>query len=242
MDRESLLTYRERSEDRRIPLVVTYDNRLPDIRNIVNESWSILQINESESRKFKEKPRICYRRNRNLRDVLGQTRLSGGRVVRTKKQTGRCTPCHGRGDARCCNHMVNTRVFHDGSGQKRFDVRQKTGCRSKNCIYLAWCDKCNNGRQYVGKIETQQANRRINKHRNDAKKPNPIKIDKHFQEPGHTFEDFRMIVIEELEHHKTMTKEQIRTTLLRREDFWIKQLGTLEPRGFNDKLNFPSQA
>ena len=51
-----------------------------------------------------------------------------------------------------------------------------------------------------------------------------------------------MIVIEELEHQKTMTKEQIRTALLRREDFWIKQLGTLEPRGFNDKLNYPSQA
>ena len=38
-----------------------------------------------------------------------------------------------------------------------------------------------------------------------------------------------------------MTKEQIRHALLRREDFWVKSLGTLEPLGFNEKLNFPNQ-
>ena len=210
------MTYNERSEERRIPLVVTYDNRLPDIRKIVNESWSILQINEAESRKFPEKPRVCFRRNRNLRDVLGQTKLTGGKVVRTTKQSGRCTPCRGRADARCCTHIVNTSVFTDGSGRKRFKIRQKTGCRSKNAIYLAWCDRCNDGRQYVGKLETQQANRRINKHRNHAKKPNSIKIDQHFRSPEHTFDDFRMIVIEVIEQQQTMTKEQIRTALLRR--------------------------
>ena len=109
-------------------------------------------------------------------------------------------------------------------------------------FYLSWCDRCNDEKQYVGKLETQQANRRINKHRNNAKKDNSIKIDQHFRSPGHTFDDFRMIVIEEIENHETMTKEQIRTALLRREDFWVKQLGTLEPRGYNEKLNFPSEA
>ena len=66
-----------------------------------------------------------------------------------------------------------------------------------------------------------------------------IGIDNHFLEPGHQFDrDFRMIVIEEISQ-RNMTKEQTRLTLLRREDFWIKQLNTLEPNGFNDRLNFP---
>ena len=82
----------------------------------------------------------------------------------------------------------------------------------------------------------------MNKHRNDTKRENSIKIDQHFHTPGHTFEDFRVIIIEEIENQHTMTKEQIRLALLRREDFWVKTLGTLEPRGFNEKLNFPSQA
>ena len=94
----------------------------------------------------------------------------------------------------------------------------------------------------MGKVESQQANRRINKHRNDAKRDKSIKIDQHFRSPDHTFEDFRTIIIEEIEHQHTMTKEQIRLALLRREDFWVKTLGTLEPRGYNEKLNFPSQA
>ena len=66
-------------------------------------------------------------------------------------------------------------------------------------------------------------------------------MDKHFREAGHSFDDFRMIVIEEIDD-KNMTKEQIRQTLLRREDFWVKTLGTLEPQGFNERLNFPSHA
>ena len=110
-----------------------------------------------------------------------------------------------------------------------------------NAIYLAWCDKCTIGKQYVGKLEAQQANRRINKHRNDAKRDDAISIDQHFRTPGHSFNDFRIIVIEEIAD-RTMTKEQTWHALLRREDFWIKTLGTLEPHGFNDKLNFPSQA
>ena len=47
-----------------------------------------------------------------------------------------------------------------------------------------------------------------------------------------------MIVIEEISN-QNMTREQIRHTLLKREDFWIIKLQTLEPHGFNDKLNFP---
>ena len=74
------------------------------------------------------------------------------------------------------------------------------------------------------------------------KRENAIKIDQHFRTDNHSFEDFRIIVIEEIEHQQTMTKEQIRLALLRREDFWVKTLGTLEPLGFNEKLNFPSQA
>ena len=50
-----------------------------------------------------------------------------------------------------------------------------------------------------------------------------------------------MIIIEEISD-KTMTKEQARYILLRREDFGIKILGTLEPHEFNEKLDFPSQA
>ena len=60
-------------------------------------------------------------------------------------------------------------------------------------------------------------------------------------EPGHDFDrDFKLIVIEEIED-KNMTKEQVRETLLRREDFWVLKLKTLEPRGFNERLIYPNE-
>ena len=92
----------------------------------------------------------------------------------------------------------------------------------------------------MGKLESQGTNRRVNKHRNDVKRPDSIAIDRHFDQPSHDFnKDFRIIVIEEIVS-KNLTKEQTRKILLKREDFWIVKLGTLHPRGFNDKLNFPS--
>ena len=238
-DRKMLLTYKEKPSNEKTPLIVTYNRNLPKLKEIIDQTWGHLQINPEEKIKFSEKPILCFRRNPNLRDILGQTKISKDKVVRKKQPPkGRCAPCRSRADTKCCNHMITTSVFTDQSGSRKFGIRHRTGCKSRNALYLSFCIKCNR-KQYVGKVEAQGANKRINKHRNDAKRPDSIGIDKHFLEPGHDFDrDFRMIVIEEISQ-RNMTKEQTRLTLLRREDFWIKQLNTLEPYGFNDRLNFP---
>ena len=81
--------------------------------------------------------------------------------------------------------------------------------------------------------------KRINTHRNDAKNPESIPVDRHFLLPGHNFDrDFKLTIIEEV-GKSNMTKEQIRELLLRREDFWTLKLDTLHPKGFNEKLNYP---
>ena len=85
LNREALLTYKQKAETNRTPLVVTYNRRLPGLKKILDESWNTLQINETEKQKFKEKPLICFRRNRNLRDILGQTRISRNKVARGKQ-------------------------------------------------------------------------------------------------------------------------------------------------------------
>ena len=241
MNRDLLLTYKPKVETNRTPLIVTYNKRLPNLKKIIDDTWNTLQINETEKEKFKEKPLVCFRRNRNLRDILGQTRISKNKVLRKKHRAiGRCAPCKSRPDTKCCRHVISTTYFTNQAGDKRFDIRHRMGCKTKNAIYLAFCMKCNR-KQYVGKVEIQGTNKRINKHRNDAKKRDSIPIDKHFLEPGHKFDDdFKLIVIEEIED-RNMTKDQIRYTLLKREDFWIRKLNTLEPHGFNERLNFPNE-
>ena len=240
-DRNTLLTYKEKTTTNRIPLIITYNRTLPDLNDIINKTWEHLQINPSTAAKFPEKPILCYKRNRNLRDLIGQTKISRNKVVRNREANrGRCSPCNGRSDCLCCNHIINTTFFTSRTG-RRFEIRHRTNCRTKYAIYLGLCLKCNE-EQYVGKVEAQGTNRRVNKHRNDVARPDAISIDRHFNQPGHCFNrDFRIIVIEEITN-KNLTNEQMRNLLLRREDFWIQKLGTLHPGGFNDKLNFPAES
>ena len=170
LNRETLLTYKQKPESIRVQLIVTYNKRLPNLKNIIDESWETLHINEAEKAKFKEKPLVCYRRNRNLRDILGQTRISKNRVMRKKHRTkGRCAPCRSRPDTKCCRHVIATTYFTNQAGNKKFDIWHKVGCKTRNAIYLAFCMKCNR-KQYVGKVEKQGTNKKINNHRNYSKK------------------------------------------------------------------------
>ena len=241
LNRSDLMSYKEKTRTSRIPLIVTYNRTLPNLKEIISSTWNHLQINPTTADKFQERPIVCYKRNPNLRDLIGQTRISRNRVVRkAEPKRGRCSPCRGRADCQCCNHIINTEFFTSRKG-KRFDMRHRTSCKSKNAIYLGMCLKCNQ-QQYVGKVEKQKMNKRVNKHRNDVKRPDAITIDKHFNDPEHDFNrDFRVIVIEEITK-RDLSDEQMRNLLLRREDFWICKLGTLHPEGFNDKLNFPGES
>ena len=143
-------------------------------------------INPATAAKFLEKQMVCYKRNQNLRDHIGQTKISRGKVVRKRElNRGRCSPCNGRSDCMCCKHIINTSFFTSRAGE-RFEIRHKTNCRTKNALYLGMCLKCNK-EQYVGKVEVQGTNRRVNKHRNDVKKSYSIAIDRHFDQPDHDF-------------------------------------------------------
>ena len=82
-------------------------------------------------------------------------------------------------------------------------------------------------------VESQKAQKRIKKHRNNAKKDRTTGIDQHFREPNQSFKDIRMIIIQEV-FDRNMTQEQVRQTLLRRDDFLIAKRNR-----FNDKLNIP---
>ena len=119
LDRKTLLAYKEKKSEGRTPLVVTYNRDLPNLKQKLDESWPLLQMNPTQREKFSTKPIVCYKRNKNLRDILGQTRLLKNKVVRKKPtRRGRCAPCHSRPDAKCCNHIINSDYFTDETGEK----------------------------------------------------------------------------------------------------------------------------
>ena len=235
-NRDDLLKYKAKRKSNRIPLILTYNQQLPDIKKVIDNNWKILGVNNKLSQCFAEPPIIAYRRNKNLKDILGQTKIINGEISRNSRRSlQRCSPCHSRPDNLCCKQVLNTATFKSTKTKKEFSIYHKATCKSSFVVYLLECQKCN--LQYVGKSETSM-NLRINNHRKDAKNPkeDTIPASKHFNQPGHEFNQYaKFILIEQI--GRNIPLEARKNVLRRREVFWIEKLHTLTPDGFNQDTN-----
>ena len=118
---------------------------------------------------FAEPPMMAYRRNRNLKDIIGSNTIRDGTVFRKKTthKLGMCSPCKSKAGNLCCKHLLETTEFQSNQTNKTYKIFHDVNCKSKMVIYLMECTKCR--LQYIGKSETQ-LNLRINNHRKDSKK------------------------------------------------------------------------
>ena len=238
-NREDLLSPPAKT-DQKIPLtlVTTFNKTLPNLKDILHKNWGVLSINKEISKKFRMEPLIAYRRNPNLRELLGGNRIENGQVVkRQRNNSGKCSPCKAILTYKCCRQIKATSTFKNRLTGKEYRIFHQVNCKDRNVIYLLECLKCD-GKAYVGKTETPM-NLRMNGHRSDSKKSQKLAVDIHFGQPGHSFDkDARFTIIEKVKK-SNIQKDEVADLLLRREDFWIKQLQTIQPHGFNQGLNFP---
>ena len=236
-NRDTLLQYKERTPLQKMPCVVTYNQQLPPIKEAIDKHWDILKIDPKLRTVFSDKPFMAFKRNKNLRDIIGQKTVLNDKVRRHKDiatQKGWCSPCNSHGKNLCCRQIRNTNHFMSTSTKQTFKIHHRLNCRSKFVIYLLECKRCSI--QYVGKSEWAM-NIRINKHRDDVLREDAILACQHYKQTSHSFnEDATFTIIETLKDQgKELTS--MRRTLEDREDFWIKKLKTLTPFGFNEKLN-----
>ena len=70
--RDDLLKHRKKSGNDNITFITTYNKSLPNIRKCIDDNWDLLHINNRITTAFNTKPRIAYRRNANLRNLIGQ--------------------------------------------------------------------------------------------------------------------------------------------------------------------------
>ena len=240
--REALLEDRPKSMNPRTPFTTTYNKNLPPVQRIINKHWHILHTHNDISPAFQNRPVLAYKRNKNLRNLIGQMHLSRGRKIlsnRKPKLTG-CSPCLSSKKNKCCRQITSSKTFTSDQTGETLDIRHLLTCKSTNCIYLGYCLKCPK-HQYVGKSEPP-AHLRFNTHRHDVNSPTGLAFDRHFDQPGHNFDhDARFILIEQITN-RTLSKEETRKLLEQREDFWMQRLQTLAPKGLNDRLNSPAKA
>ena len=236
-DRNSLLKYQTKDRNMKIVFSTKYHKNLPNIGKAMHDNWHLLHINGDISNTFNEKPLLAYRRNDNLKRLIGHNRISNNKVIRRiQLEEGRCSPCHSKRGNMCCKQVKDTSSFFNRISKREFKIFHQLNCKSKFCIYLLECTKCDN-KPYIGKCETK-GNERINTHRSDSKKADSIDVDAHYSQPGHDFFKHAKFTFIEKISKTDLSKTQMTTLLKQREDFWIIKLQTLSPNGFNKELNF----
>ena len=76
LERSTMLNKTNAVRKNVITLSVTYSPTLPNIREIINNHWHILNINNTFGNVLKVTPVIAFRKNTSLRQIIGASTIS----------------------------------------------------------------------------------------------------------------------------------------------------------------------
>ena len=216
LKREHFLQYKsKKTSSNRVPMVVTFDKRLPNIQNILHSRWNIIRRSKRLEKIYPSAPITAFRRDQNLGDIL--VHVKHAKLFQNKKEgTHPCVK-----ECKICQHVRDTNTIERG---KVFVFKDPITCKSSHIVYGIFCHGCQDV-QYVGETGTTVYERMAN-HLSTIRKEKNEPIPQHFANEGHDINDFRWFGIEK------MKTEDIHVRKIR-ESFWIKKLGTLGPMGLN---------
>ena len=80
--REQRLKEKKKETATNIPLSLKYNRTLPKIKEIVMKHWHLLHINPNLAEIFQNPPILAFRRNKNLRDIIGTKLIENGTAKR----------------------------------------------------------------------------------------------------------------------------------------------------------------
>ena len=212
LDRSVLAEQNKNSKASCLPLWVTYNRTLPNIKNILQQHWNLLKIDPTLEETFQQNPILAFCRNWNLKDI-GDNKIEFNKVKQKSlfQTKGTCMLCLSNNRTLCCRQIIKTTAFQINQNKRTYRIYHNLNCKSKYTICLVECMKWN--LQYVGKAETE-LNQRINNHRKDNLKLNAIPADQHFAERDHDLNtDTEFTIIEKPQNTK-LSKESI-TELLK---------------------------
>ena len=204
---------------------------LPNIKEIINKHWHILNIESTFKEIFnKLQAMIAFHKNTSLKQLIGTNTIRNNQKLLTPTKTTTTGQCR----SLCCQQVLKTTTFTNTQTRETFTTFHQVTCHSSYVIYLLECILCKI--QYVGKSETA-FNIRLNNHRKHIKKPNSIEACKHFNNKHTISKHGKFTIIEQLRNINTTPTKTLKLRLRERENFWIKKLKTLTTYGLNQELN-----
>ena len=195
---------------------VTFHPNLPSVSRVLKKHWEVMVSQSNRLKRcFPKPPLVAYRRGKNLGDQLFRAKISTKRKS-TRLKNG-CAPC--RQGCQLCWHIETATTHEDKRTGQVWGIHAPINCKTDNVIYKIMCQKCGiviiPG--YLGETK-RTLGERIAEHRGYVrqKKLNQA-TGAHFNLPGHTLADLRVVGIERVLPKKNDTIRKIRET------FWINQ-------------------
>ncbi|XP_069486076.1 uncharacterized protein [Ambystoma mexicanum] len=229
LSRETLLTNITKSKrELKSPVYVSkYSIQSNKIKNSIKKHWSIFKDDVRVQKLFDQTPVFAYQRSRNLRDELVHTRPPLKEPSTQRTGTYPCLHCAN------CNMVIKGNVVNHPRTGNKIPLKSFGTCDSVNIIYGI---KCPCGKYYVGQ-STRAAKIRWNEHRSCIRNSNPNSaVARHWSDKRHGLAQIRFLILEVLT--KINPHEDMSLRLNQRETFWIDKLGSLQPNGLNDEINY----
>ena len=141
---------------------------LPNISNIVQNNWNILNISTTLTGLLQEEPNRAFKRNRSLKELIGSNCNKNGKVkgVKNTFAIGKCSPFLSKTGDLWWSQLTSGTTLISQQTKRKFKIYHKVNSKSEYVIYLIECILCNE--QYLGRAETA-FNISSNNHRNDIK-------------------------------------------------------------------------
>ena len=215
----------------RVNFALTYHPGLPDINKILREDHHLLHLNENLKKAIPLPPRLAFRRPPNLRNKLSRARLPSDSLP----FSGPCAPSKeglNRKGPPCqmCVFFPKADKITSAANGKTFKLKLSApaDCDTNMVVYCLTCTKCNV--QYVGKAENLR--KRVNNHKSSIRNSSRKAADDrgcralytHFADPYHSLDDCRFTILETCKNKYALREAETQ---------WIKDMGTLAPRGLN---------
>ena len=140
--------------DNKLKFMTRCHRNLPNIRSVIDNNWNTILTNSKLENTFKEKLILAFKRNKNLKDIIGGTELRNNKkVIKAELKDGYCSPCLSQIGNICCKQIISTKCYRSTDTGEKFTIKHRVNRKTKKGIYLTACIPCTS-HQYVGKFET----------------------------------------------------------------------------------------
>ena len=95
LDSKDSLTPKTTQKAQVLPLTVTYNRTLLNIKQIIQNHWSILKTNKALEKTFSVEPIIAFRKNKGLKQLIEGSTIQNDKNIKksSNKYEGKCTIC-----------------------------------------------------------------------------------------------------------------------------------------------------